>query len=121
MSSQTCGRRMLDWGPWERKAGVDHWRKRGGVRTCSFCGSIHQDDFFAAVEEGAEIGPTDKSYKVYVRDAGGKFYFQHLDNAGRARFIELHNAGRITYGYPGHLYVRPYFARAVPADPEADA
>ena len=45
----------------------DHWREHDpGVPTCSYCGSLRPDVFFAAVEAGAEIVPTDKSYKVYV-------------------------------------------------------
>jgi hypothetical protein len=45
------------------------WRggdARGAVRSCSYCGSMHPDDFFDAIERGCEIGPTDKNYKVYV-------------------------------------------------------
>ncbi|GGH14647.1 hypothetical protein GCM10007036_14120 [Alsobacter metallidurans] len=34
--------------------------------TCSYCGSITEQAFFAAVEAGLEVTPTDKSYKVYV-------------------------------------------------------
>lgn len=40
-----------------------HWRPDG---TCSYCGSISPDMLFAAIEAGAQLGPTDKSYKVYV-------------------------------------------------------
>lgn len=42
---------------------ASHWRDD---RTCSYCGSMHPDDLFAAIEAGSEVGPTDKSYKVYV-------------------------------------------------------
>jgi hypothetical protein len=34
--------------------------------TCSYCGSITEEAFFAAVEAGLQVTPTDKSYKVYV-------------------------------------------------------
>lgn len=44
----------------------DFWSTRDGHRSCSYCGSISPDELFAAIEAGAEIGPTDKSYKVYV-------------------------------------------------------
>jgi hypothetical protein len=46
-----------------------------------------------------------------------KVYFQHLDSEQRRSFIELHNAGKMRVGYPGHLYVTPFFCR--PADPPA--
>jgi hypothetical protein len=40
-----------------------------------------------------------------------KFYFQHLDEAQRGEFIELHNEHRIKFSYPGYLYVLPFFCR----------
>lgn len=178
----TCGRRGDPLAFGAGTEGEDIWRaERGGSYhmgpTCSYCGSISQDAFFAAIEDGAEIGPTDKSYKVYVEMANpdpdamrvvagssgdenpgygdyckrerdltpeeadlahrcgwgtlrdlatsdhwicfgpsgpvkhGKFYFQHLDDAGKDRFIELHNAKKIKIGYPGHFYTPPFFAR----------
>ena len=39
-----------------------------------------------------------------------KFYYQHLSDAQRGEFIELVNTGRMRIGYPGHLYVLPFFA-----------
>ena len=33
---------------------------------CSYCGSMSPDDFMDHVRAGRPIGPTDKSYKVYV-------------------------------------------------------
>lgn len=95
------------------------WERDG---TCSYCGSLSADQFFAAIEAGAEVGPTDKSYKVYLRGDGvpevrgaAKFYFQHLDQAGQDRFIELFNAKRMKIGYPGHFYALPYFCVATKA------
>lgn len=41
----------------------------------------------------------------------GKFYFQHLDEEGQQRFLDLVNDGKVNFGVPGYLYVRPYFAR----------
>jgi len=49
-----------------------------------------------------------------------KFYFQHLSKADRARFIELHNADKMTLAFPGHFYARPFFCRAVPPEGAAD-
>lgn len=140
----------------------------GGDGTCSYCGSISEEAFFAAVEAGAEVGPTDKSYKAYIdlpepnagtltiyssanheqtgdgwefltaeraEEAGldsyarehyvgqwvviepmravrhGKFYFQHLSESGRDRFIEMVNAKTMKIGMPGHFYSTPYFCQ----------
>ncbi len=51
-------------------SGDDEWRldeRRGGDNgVCSYCGSLHPDDFMAAARAGCELGPTDKGYKVYV-------------------------------------------------------
>lgn len=101
----TCGRRK---DPFAFGAGVeneDYWRSD---ETCSYCGSMSQERFFELVGQGVEIGPTDKNYKAYV-DGHRKFYFQHLDEAGRDRFLELHNAGAMNLGYPGRFYRLPYF------------
>jgi hypothetical protein len=40
---------------------------------------------------------------------GGKFYFQHLDEVGKHRFIELLNAKALNVGAPGHFYRLPFF------------
>lgn len=83
--------------------------------TCSFCGSMGEEEFFLAVEAGQQIVPTDKSYKVYVGGSGrGKFYFQHLSEAGRQRFVHLLNNGTMKLGFPGHFYVAPFFVKFGP-------
>lgn len=116
----TCPRRMSDFGPWKREEGLDDFTKGHGIigqaRGCTFCGSMAPDDFMEAVRTGAEIGPTDKTYKAYVQGwkpngtNGGKFYFQHLSQEQREEFITLLNAKTIHIGYPGHFYVLPFFA-----------
>lgn len=84
----TCGRRDGGGG------GLDRWQKfkSNGNRVCSYCGSLHQDDMFALVRDAAsvdskvKISPSDKSYKIYVRqpgvrnahEGGIKFYTHHL-------------------------------------------
>ncbi len=40
-----------------------HWREDG---TCSYCGSIREEAFFAAIAAGEQLSPTDKSYKAYI-------------------------------------------------------
>lgn len=86
----------------------DQWR---GDDTCSYCGSLSPEKLFEAIEAGAELGPTDKNYKVYVSGAGfeNKFYFQHLSVEEQARFVTLLNERKVNVGYPGHFYVLPFF------------
>lgn len=96
---QRCGRRD-EGGWWGRTDDLtpDTWdRGPDGNRTCSYCGSLHPEDFFALVKAAADAGPdagddvpsidpSDKGYKVYVRqkgvrnasEGGIKFYTQHL-------------------------------------------
>ena len=98
---------------------ADHWRDNahnteGGKHSCSYCGSIHPDEFMQAVRDGVEIGPTDKSYKAYMKGKGfdhAKFYFQHLSREQMVEFIELLNAGNMNIGFPGHFYTRPFFIK----------
>lgn len=105
---------------------TDLWLKRSAGRVCSFCGSLHPDDFMGMVHDGVELGPTDKSYKVYL--PSGKFYFQHLAEEQRREFVDLYNdRGRRQYsddltftviqdggspmavGFPGYFYQLPFF------------
>lgn len=71
--SQTCPRRMAEYGPWEHAEGMDSWTTGHGVvgqdavgLSCSFCGSLNPDRFMELVREGWIVGPTDKSYKAYL-------------------------------------------------------
>jgi len=104
---------------------------RGG--SCSYCGSMHPDDFMEVARGAAEgeLGPTDKSYKVYVDPGYRKFYFQHLSEEQKQEFVDLYNARpRRTYseddlsfiggdgpgmqvGYPGYFYSLPFFMERV--------
>lgn len=43
--------------------------------------------------------------------AHAKFYFQHLSDDQKRRFVELLNAKRLRFSFPGHFYVAPYFIR----------
>ncbi len=89
----TCGSRVQQG---RAIAGVhsDHWRKMpSGDRTCSYCGSLHEDDFFEIVEayadgrEGYSFDPSTKPYKKYASkpgvsnasEGGIKFYGWHAD------------------------------------------
>lgn len=84
--------------------------------TCSYCGSLNPATFMARLEAGdVELTPTDKNYKVYADGAGlrghSKFYFQHLNEEQKQRFIELYNERKLKMAYPGHFYVLPFFCR----------
>lgn len=71
--TQPCPRQRHAMLPSQRSH-QSRWLEDG---TCSYCGSMHPDELFRAIEEGVEITPTDKSYKIYVGSTR-KFYFQHL-------------------------------------------
>lgn len=89
-----CGSR--DQNPMADRAspGDDEWVKcTNGDRTCSYCGSLHPDDFKRILEKAADPSDdtfaeraTGKNYKIYVNQpgisdafAGGiKFYTWHL-------------------------------------------
>lgn len=45
--------------------------------------------------------------------AHAKFYFEHLDDAAQARFVELYNAKKINLEPKFGLYVSPFFMRFV--------
>ena len=67
---QTCPRRMNSWAPFEKDENLDTWHEDN---TCSFCGSLNPAAFMERLERGDIIlGPTDKSYKVYVKNNGGE-------------------------------------------------
>lgn len=114
VAKQTCPRRA-EISPFveEDKDGWDYREDRWLY--CSYCGSLQPNMFISLLQQGVELGPTDKDYKVYLNGPGGgqlaKFYFQHLDKELRLRFIELYNEKprQFTIGYPGHFYVLPFF------------
>jgi hypothetical protein len=61
-------------------SGADsHWRKDDN--SCSYCGSLNNDYLMERLEKGdVEAGPTDKSYKLYVRNKGGEPFRQSYRN-----------------------------------------
>jgi len=64
----TCPRRMSEAGPWEYTEGLDSWT---ADNTCSFCGSTNPQLVLEGIKTGkAQLGPTDKNYKVYVEGLG---------------------------------------------------
>jgi hypothetical protein len=78
--------------------GNHQWRYRNtdDWRTCSYCGSVHPDFFMEKVRAGEPIGPTDKSYKAYLKVNGhAKFYYQHLGEEAQIEFVKLWNDGTL--------------------------
>lgn len=88
--------------------GKDFWRGAGDG--CSYCGSISPEEFFAAVEAGAEIGPTDKSYKAYVD--------LHDPRAGKPYIVSRTNFDPRNDDY---VKVTPENADTLPLDPQEKA
>lgn len=119
---QTCPRRMSDFGPWERDENLDLWEIRDQLhkglvaRHCSFCGSLHPDDFMTLLIEGWQLGTTDKNYKAYLGAPEGrtetKFYYQHLSEDQRKQFVELYNQRKITFQGGFGFSRLPFFMRA---------
>lgn len=119
----TCPRRMNDYGPWQRKQGLDQFLPGHGLvgqnLGCSFCGSMEPQVVLDWMLDGAILSPTDKNYKMYVAKKGernGKFYFYHFDVHQQTKFVELYNMRQRPFeiAYPGYFYVLPFFCRVQP-------
>jgi hypothetical protein len=91
----------------------DHWdvREKGGLRKCSYCGSVHPEDFIANLKAGDELGVTDKNYKAYLEHGPGmnKFYYQHMNEDQQKEFVDMCNNHVVHFGYPGRFTVLPFF------------
>lgn len=63
-----CPRRDESLGGIFKFSGEDEWRDRDGTgyQRCSYCGSLHPDQFIEWTQKGAALTPTDKNYKVYI-------------------------------------------------------
>ena len=89
------------------------WEVARGHRTCSFCGSLHPEDFMEAVRSlRGELVPTDKTDKVYLcsqEHHQAKFYFQHLPPELQEEFVALVNTNNMRIAAPGHFYMLPFF------------
>lgn len=83
------------------------WRDDG---TCSFCGSLRPSRVLELIRSGrAEIEPTDKNYKLYIRADGlvlptSKVYMNHFSEVQAVEFVTLKETGRMRVGYPGRFY-----------------
>lgn len=91
MTDFECGRYNEEVGPDSPFTfGKPYLRPDG---TCSYCGSITEEAFFAAVEAGYAITPTDKNYKAYVEipdpDVGKKRVVSSSNGERKAPWIKL--------------------------------
>ena len=111
---------------WNVGSSLAPYHESPDFHSCSYCGSLHPDEFLYYLEQGWYLVPTDKNYKAYLgkpveppttllnnitidhHDAG-KFYFQHLNPDQRDRFINIYNDRKCKVAYPGYLYTLPYF------------
>lgn len=137
--AQTCPRRMSEMGPWEREENLDAWLQDDRDREeivqpdpgpcCSFCGSLHPEEFLKLISEGWVVEPTDKTYKAYLtqavegakrvaapgeplpsaRSGRAKFYYQHFSEEQMRRFVDLYNDGTMRLAHPGYFYQMPFF------------
>lgn len=102
-----CGSRLQQRGTPPGGIVCDGWRDMpDGSRTCSYCGSLHEEDAieimekYAAGEDGYKYDPTTKNYKLYlnrpdVRNAsegGIKFYGWHVPTELKVQFQAAHTA-----------------------------
>jgi hypothetical protein len=115
-----CPRRSENPGGVWRLPDEDTWRPDDD--TCSYCGSYNPNKLMDAIRDNnVELGPTDKSYKVYLSFSTKKekkFYFQHFSVAQQQEFIDLLNAKKVKLGYPGRFYVLPFFCQRLVAGEE---
>lgn len=73
---------------------------------CSYCGSLRPALALERIAAGAEVTPTDKSYKMYL--GNDKAYFQHFSREQAEEFIRLYNAHEMKI-LGGDFYVKPYW------------
>jgi hypothetical protein len=83
------------------------WRDDG---TCSHCGGMRPSIALKAIREGAEVEPTDKNYKIYLRGINvpgcpaGKCYLNHFSESQAVEFVVLNETGKMKLAYPGRFY-----------------
>lgn len=113
---------------------LDSWQRRSGMAgaprlpLCSYCGSLRPEEFLAGLRNGSYfVGPTDKSYKIYVHAENGtriaelgdqvsfpagptvaKFYTKHLSEDQAWELWQMWDSGTLPFGYPGGFYRQIY-------------
>jgi hypothetical protein len=100
----TCGRRMSEFGPWQRKENIDYYEKRDSYDACSFCGSA-KFELLKEVIDKVNAGATGytiewasgKNYKIYLGTPDNsqiKFYTPHIPKEifeNQEQLTELNN------------------------------
>ena len=93
----------------------DYYRSdKQGYMVCSYCGSVHPDQFMVWLEDHMPPAPTKKDYKVYVdhpKFGYVKFYFAHLSHAQREDFLTLWRSQHFKLTGSGKFHVMPFFIR----------
>lgn len=92
--THNCGSREGQLGKPDGDVVLDGWRVNpDGSRTCTYCGSLHEEDFqdilthYVAGDPGYKFEQTQKGYKFYAHrpgvtnasEGGIKFYGWHVD------------------------------------------
>lgn len=107
LQRHTCPDRLQSFGPWQKKENEDTWNiEPNGDRTCSFCGSLHFDDFEKCVDlclrdvSKCRIEKAmGKNYKIYVTrpeiknagEGGIKFYTWHCNEKNQEYLDEFND------------------------------
>lgn len=96
------------------KFGAPHWNDDG---TCSHCGGMRPSVALKAIKEGAEVEPTDKNYKMYIRSLStsacptGKCYMNHFSESQAIELVLLWMKKQINFATPGTFYSGLPFGR----------
>lgn len=79
------------------------WRKDD---TCNYCGGHRPSKALEAMTKGAQVVPTDKSYKCYVDGLGycGKVYFNHFGEAQAVELVRRIECKELNLADPGYFY-----------------
>lgn len=90
----TCPRRMAGIGPWAVEENLDWWEPgKNGERSCSFCGSMHPEDFDRHLDR-VIAEPANDKVRISMADGRHKFYVERPEvrNAceGPIKFYSAH-------------------------------
>jgi hypothetical protein len=108
MEHKGCPRGNMEIGVFTKFAKTAKWDKDEGKRRCSYCGSLHPDDFMERVKAGEILTGTDKNYKVYI-GVHDKFYWYHLSEDQMKEFVDLWNEKKLNLEPKFGIYKLPYF------------
>jgi hypothetical protein len=118
----TCPRRMGQFGDWDREEGLDRWTSGDADRrTCSFCKSMHPDEFMMLIRSGGNVGRTQVPYEAPVVDRSGetvgKIDYLHLTDRQQAQFADMMRDESHHLGADGSIAATPFFAKVRVSSP----